>query len=348
MHDLRSILTKDVREEFLDRFPELTGGVGGRLESLSGGLEGLDSVGLSVDQVAEKFTEISESPSGTADLPPGLEAIIIRFGRPAFFVKKNTFDVADTPSSSETVNSKVTEAKARIEKAIPGVGRINLRDHAKSWVGTGWLLAPNLIVTNRHVARDFAESDGAGAFPFNVSHDGRVTKADLDLFREHQSSTEVVFRLPKVLWIEPSQAGHHDVAFLAANEKGTEGEAQPVPLKLMTDAEFGEVQPGRWLAVIGYPGFSPFNDAQDQQRIFQGVFSVKRMQPGTVRSSDVSGQLYHDATTLGGNSGSLVLDLETGKAVALHFGGYEGQNNYAVIAPVLRKLVRDKLGIELA
>jgi endonuclease G len=99
--------------------------------------------------------------------------------------------------------------------------------------------------------------------------------------------------------------------------------------------------------VIGYPAFSIYNNAQDQQRIFQGVFDIKRMQPGTSGTSE-GGTILHDATTLGGNSGSLVLDLETGKAMALHFGGYEGKTNYAVTAPVVRRLLRDKLGIEVA
>ena len=345
MSDLRSILNKQLRQEFLDRLPELSGS-GGGLESLGGGMEGLDSIGLSADRVDKAFKAITESPNGAADLPDGLEAIVIRFGRPAYFVKKNTFDVADAPSSSDEVNQRVHGAKAKIEAAIPSVGRINLRNHAKSWVGTGWLVAPNLVVTNRHVAREFAESDGAGGFAFNVSHDGSVTRADLDFLREHQRPDELVFRLQKVLWIEPSQAGHHDVALLSAGAKGSDGEAQPTPVKLMTDAEFAAVHPDRWLAVIGYPAFSPFNDAQDQQRIFQGAFGVKRLQPGLTRPSG-DGLLFHDATTLGGNSGSLVLDLETGKVAALHFGGIEGQNNFAVTAPVLRKLVRDKAGIEL-
>ena len=47
------------------------------------------------------------------------------------------------------------------------------------------------------------------------------------------------------------------------------------------------------------------------------------------------GRLNHDATTLGGNSGSVVMDMATGQAVALHFGGFEGDRNMAVQAPVV-------------
>ena len=47
----------------------------------------------------------------------------------------------------------------------------------------------------------------------------------------------------------------------------------------------------------------------------------------------------HDATTLGGNSGSVVVDLATGNAVGLHFGGFEGDRNDGVKANVVASLV---------
>jgi endonuclease G len=49
--------------------------------------------------------------------------------------------------------------------------------------------------------------------------------------------------------------------------------------------------------------------------------------------------LHHDATTLGGNSGSVVFDLESGKAIALHFGGIEGTRNEAVQATRLQEII---------
>ena len=51
------------------------------------------------------------------------------------------------------------------------------------------------------------------------------------------------------------------------------------------------------------------------------------------------GLFRHDATTLGGNSGSVVVDLASGKAIGLHFGGIEGERNEAVQAPVLADLI---------
>src|SRR6185503_4399617 len=48
----------------------------------------------------------------------------------------------------------------------------------------------------------------------------------------------------------------------------------------------------------------------------------------------------HDCTTLGGNSGSVVLDMQTGKAVALHFAGLYMIENYAVPASMIHSYLK--------
>ena len=334
-----ALFDEEMKAEFLDRFGELAESAGG-LESVGGGLEsltgGLDSLRHGVDTAREAL----ESPDPDHEVDPGLEAIILRFGRPAYFVRDNSFQTEGTPSTSQVMDQLVDGARSTIETAIPSVGRINLRNHSMGWVGTGWVIEPNVVVTNRHVARAFAEADGDG-FAFVQSHDGRYAKAELDTLREHESGEESVFKMKEVLWIEPSKKGHHDVAFLSIEPEGEDDQPQPPRITLMSDEEFVDVT-DRWLAVIGYPAYSIYNNAQDQQRIFDGVFDVKRLQPGKVKHVN-DAELKHDATTLGGNSGSVVLDLELGKAMALHFGGYEGKTNFAVPAPVVRRLLEEKV-----
>jgi hypothetical protein len=51
------------------------------------------------------------------------------------------------------------------------------------------------------------------------------------------------------------------------------------------------------------PAYSIYNDAQDRQRIFDGVFDIKRLQPGLITAKDMDGVVKHGPTTLGGNSG---------------------------------------------
>jgi V8-like Glu-specific endopeptidase len=50
--------------------------------------------------------------------------------------------------------------------------------------------------------------------------------------------------------------------------------------------------------------------------------------------------LEHDSSTLGGNSGSCVVDLETHQVIGLHFRGKYLESNTAV---VLSKLINDPL-----
>lgn len=318
-------------DEFMDQLPDL-------VDRPAGGFEAFDSLGSTTDEAAATIRNMQEGTG--VELDAGLEAIILRFKRPAYFVKKNTFDVADTPSTSDEVDAEVEGARVPIEAAIPSVGRVNLRNHRKPWVGTGWVVAPNVVVTNRHVASEFAEAAGDG-FNLVQSAEGRTAVPLLDMYREYQEPTESSFRMREVLWIEPAQAGHHDVAFLSIDAESEDDNPQPPPISLMPDSDFEALEVGRWATVVGYPAQSPYNDRQDQQRIFSGVFNVKRLQPGRITALRSDGILEHDATTLGGNSGSTIVDLSTGDAIALHFGGIEGETNSAVAAPVVRRLLTE-------
>jgi Trypsin-like peptidase domain len=100
---------------------------------------------------------------------------------------------------------------------------------------------------------------------------------------------------------------------------------------------------GSWVAVIGYPAHDSRNDAADQQRLFDGIYNVKRLAPGRITAVVAEDLVHHDATTLGGNSGSVVLDLDSGKAFGLHYGGIEGRRNEAVQAPRLTTILQHVL-----
>src|SRR5690606_17712295 len=86
---------------------------------------------------------------------------------------------------------------------------------------------------------------------------------------------------------------------------------------------------GNRIAVIGYPARDPLrNDPAVQDELFERVFQVKRLQPGEIVGGQPTASFgkivqaaTHDCSTLGGNSGSAVIDLETGEVLGLHFGG---------------------------
>ena len=203
-------------------------------------------------------------------------------------------------------------------------------------MGTGWLVGPDIAVTNRHVASEFARASDNG-FAFRQNANGTSVAATVDWRREFQRGAESRFPVREVLWIEPEDSV--DVAIVRIAREGEAGAEVPKPIKLMTQAEIEASGPGAWVAVIGYPAFDSRNDAADQQRIFDGVFNVKRLAPGQLTFFGQQAVLHHDATTLGGNSGSVVFDLASGKGIGLHFGGIEGSRNEAVQAPRVQEII---------
>jgi hypothetical protein len=108
---------------------------------------------------------------------------------------------------------------------------------------------------------------------------------------------------------------------------------QAVPLSSAGPTSFKD----RTAATIGYPGFDEAENLIEQMLIFRSVFNKKRLLPGkftdifAVQSYGRSvNALAHDCTTLGGSSGSVVIDVGTLKVFGVHFGGESGVRNYCV------------------
>lgn len=75
--------------------------------------------------------------------------------------------------------------------------------------------------------------------------------------------------------------------------------------------------------------------AEDALRTFRDIYDVECLSPGKVLVVEDEDWIFtHDATTLHGSSGSVVLDL-SGNAVGLHFSGDLERANYAVKQSVL-------------
>ena len=329
--DYRQIFSDmHLKDEFLERFSDLAE------LATEEGLEGLEGGVRTVDEVASAIANMQEGSWAGSD--PGLEAIIERFTRPVYLVQHSTFGPPpDDFWDSERLAQRLEDARYEVERAIPSSGRIDLRNHRQAWVGTGWLVGPSLVATCRHVAEQFAYG-AEGGFAFKQNYEGRRVEATIDWRREHALPEESRFRVTQVLWIEPEPL--FDIALLEIAGSGQEGEEPPGIIDLLTDAELEEVL-GRWVAVIGFPARDSRNDFNDQQRLFDGIYNVKRLAPGQLTAIRKDGLLEHDATTLGGNSGSVVLDLESGKAIGIHFGGIEGQDNFAVHASQLARIIEE-------
>ena len=330
--DYRQLFFSDaLAQEFLDRFDELAASA-----STLGGFEGLEG-GLTVDRAWDAVARMNEGTWASED--PGVEAIVRRFTRPVHLVQRSTFvSAADGFPDSDQIAALLDRARVPLEAAIPSVGRIDLRNHRYEWVGTGWMVRPELVATARHVAQEFAEKSGGFAFR-HIS--GRTVHATLDWYREHLQPEESRFRVHAVAWIEPDDS-LFDVALLRIADTGEEGQPPPPVIGLLTDEDLTGADVGRWIGVIGYPAAdSRGGSMADRQRIFDGIYGCKRLAAGRLTALTPDGLVCHDATTLGGNSGSALIDLTTGKAAALHFSGTAGVNNHAVQATVVDRLIRE-------
>lgn len=248
-----------------------------------------------------------------------IEGIVIGNGlRPAIDVEDDTFD--PLPGIWDDIN----EVRGGLTSLIRGVGRVNLVGHPKvSFAGTAFVCGHNLIMTNRHVAEEFM---AAKADAFQLAFKPGMS-ASIDTKEEVDSSISRVLTCTG----EGVVSAEWDVALLRV-EALPQGMA-PVP---MSSAVPNSLQ-NRTAVTVGYPAFDESESLLEQLQIFRGVFSKKRLLPGKftdffpVQSFGQSvDALAHDCTTLGGCSGSSVIDVQTLKVFGVHFGGHSGIRNYCV------------------
>jgi endonuclease G, mitochondrial len=262
---------------------------------------------------------------GAADLT-GLETIVLRTGRPVLAITDNQPQLVFQDTDSEVWKDRLIKARDGINHAIRAVGRIELDNNPRfDWVGTGWLVANDVVVTNRHVASEFARADGKG-FTFRRGSLGQMT-ASIDFLQEIKSNRTDVFDIKEVIHIE-SDTGP-DISFLRV--KPRDGRNLATPIALSTSAPTAKQQ----VAVIGYPAKdSRVPEVDLMERIFGNVYNKKRLAPGQLIGLGAN-EIQHDCSTLGGNSGSVVLSLDSGEAVGLHFSGRFLEANFAVPASVV-------------
>src|SRR5918993_337043 len=122
------------------------------------------------------------------------EAIILRTTRPVLAVREDTAVLEfQDPDDSEIWRTKLTQAAAHITGAARAVGRIELQNSRYDWVGTGWLVAEDIIVTNRHVAELFV-AQGSRGLVFRTEADAPVT-AGVGFLQELERGGERVVKI---------------------------------------------------------------------------------------------------------------------------------------------------------
>ena len=257
----------------------------------------------------------------------GLEAIVLPRNRPVAFVRGESYDDLDGPWVS--LNDDVV--KRRIASLLPLIGRVEVPSSPiLPYAGTGFVVGQGLIATNRHVAQLFSQGLG-----LTIRY--RAGDAAIDFKRQIDAPDDdrtAYLSVRAVEMIHP----YWDMALLRVDDLPTD---RMLRLSVKSPEELLDHN----VVVIGYPARDERNDVALQDRIFNRTYNVKRLQPGVIRArakiqsfENTVNALTHDASTLGGNSGSAVIEVDTGEVVALHFAGEYLKANYAV---PMHELARD-------
>ena len=316
----------------------------GRLDAEDGSLEGVsarrnmrDSVGPVVERLmAEGELALPVETRAT------LEALVQLKGRPALRVVNGIVDQND-PLFGEWGGTLVSIQEL---PALTGaVGRIDGDGHH---IGTGFVIGNGVVMTNRHVLEAIAEEvrNSAGSqWVFNFN------KVTIDFSETADGSA--LFRIKSVIAAGPDpiegkvRFPRLDMALLEVETTNAAGKALPKPMSLVKDR--AELKQKGDMFTIGYPA-RPSTSAMidpvtkqfslDVSKRLGQIFGLKHgrkyLSPGIVDmpqglAGDIQHWVFsHDATTLGGNSGSAAIRIMDPLGVSgLHFGGATLTANYA-------------------
>ena len=296
---------------------------GDKLETLARppreeGFESLESAPTIAETALEKVAQGNHQDLTDPEIN-GLEAIIMPQNRPVVFVKGDSYDSVDDPW--QKLNPP--EIKTKISRWLPSVGRIEVPNMPQvPYGGTGFVVGKGLLMTNRHVAKLFSTGLGLKVV-YNAGDSAINFRRQID---SPDSDKTAYFDVLGVEMIHP----YWDMALLKVADL-------PDSQVLFLSTKKPEDMEGRDIVAVGYPAKDWRSDLALQDRIFAAQYNVKRLQPGVLRQrasirsfENVVSAVTHDASTLGGNSGSAILDAETQQVLALHFAGEYLKANYAV------------------
>lgn len=261
--------------------------------------------------------------------------VIIRMAAPVFRIRGGIIDRETARAGQEGWVNRLDLFDAKLKPRYPAIGRIEatLSPFGPEGLGTAWLIARDVIVTNAHVARHFAEaSDRGWRFRSQQGFDTRPMRAGLDT-NEDANSLQTQHDIVEILYVSPTR--DPDIAFLRIAGSGLA--ADPIP-------RFeGALPDNPDVAVIGYPERDDSIDKAELERYFGDVWGWKRFAPGFLGQVG-STAIRHLCNTLGGNSGSPLLELSTGHLLGLHYGGIPDRKNpvnHALPAQVVFKLLNE-------
>ena len=309
-------------------------------------------------------TDARLSPSAIS----GLEAVVRTDGsRPVLFVDDDFVDL--TAPSIGDYAAGLSRFEDEVRQVCQAVGRVDDPSAVPlGYQGTAWVVAEGLVATNYHVLQAIA--------PGGVRRDGRFegrlnTGVAVHFGHEvRDARPERRFPIRRVVSVGREGATQFAQPGSSLNFDGLDlaiMELEPVPGRSFPQPNLiargddprtlgGLASTGRGVYVVGYPGDDQSTTPDLFAQLFANVKSYKRLAPGriTAAAGEPAGDfrrwiITHDASTLGGNSGSALADYDgDGRTLlGLHFAGHHARQNWAYaleritqeLAPVLPPLV---------
>jgi S1-C subfamily serine protease len=254
----------------------------------------------------------------TAQQVAALQAVV-RAMRPSVLSRQGMIDAL--PLEANPVFPDWTAFTAAILSHLYTIGRVDRKatgPKAPDPFGTGFLLTPELFLTNHHVVTKI--TDGT-----DIIDPGTV---EVRFVQESGAPDEPAIPVLEIYGFHPDE----DAAILRLARSALLDSRKPLSLSTLPLAD------GANVVVVGYPSADSRNPLF-VDTIFGGKLSVKRLAPGEFIGTK-RGALFHDCSTLGGNSGSPLVDMTTGTVVGLHRDGSFLARNEAVGIEALRDFVK--------
>lgn len=275
------------------------------------------------------------------DLSPAMvanvEAVISIVGRPAWHVRGRRPDTSGATDDDAVWIGLLGPLREQIKSACGRVGCIFRQEaDTRTAIGTGWLIAPELLVTNAHVAfllykRKFNPQPGdpSDGWRHDTSYDGGI----VDFAFENGGTTSQRIPLGLPVYIEEDPDRRPDLAIIRLAEASCRP-SPPEPVAI----DVSDVAATQWderpIVAIGHPIADLAGDPK-VSLVFGAIDGTKRFSPGKLLRRLGATSLAHDCSTTNGSSGCPILDLASFKAVGLHYWGEPGERNEAVLLPAI-------------
>jgi hypothetical protein len=240
-------------------------------------------------------------------------------------------DVAAIPPAADAGSPDIlARAADTLRRAAGAIGQLRLGSTlSPDRAGSAFLVGDRLAILARYSAEAFITGVG--------DSDLQIDRGSSPVIDFSSSSADgPVIPIVDARFVHP----YFDLALVGLAENPP---AAPLALEAVRPLQLA----GRDVCIIGFPQPDPRSDPDDVAHVARSALGGKKVQPGTVRGLShyqhhglprVS--IAHDCSTLGGNSGSPVLDPTSGRVLGVHFAGQAGVQNFAVPAWELGRDIR--------